>query len=293
MPEARRADVSLHYEVEGPDDGPPLLLVMGLGAQMTAWTPEFRSALVARGFRVVHFDNRDVGRSTWFDQAGVPDLAAMLTGGGAPPPYLLADMADDAVAVLDDIGIAAAHVVGASMGGMIAQSIVLGHPDRVVTLTSIMSTTGAPGVGAPHAHVLPSLLRPAPTSPAEGVEASLEGSRLIASPGFPFDEARLRAQAEAAVARAFHPQGTARQLAAIVASPDRTPGLREVRVPTLVIHGEADPLVDVSGGRATAEAIPGARLVTIPGMGHDLPPALYDRVADLIAEVAGLAATAG
>ncbi|HET9692210.1 MAG TPA: alpha/beta fold hydrolase, partial [Acidimicrobiales bacterium] len=129
MPDAAHADVTLHYEVEGPADGPPLLLVMGLGAQMTAWTPEFRAALVARGFRVVHFDNRDVGRSTWFDAAGVPDLAALLSGTATfEPPYLLADMADDAVAVLDDLGIAAAHVVGASMGGMIAQAIAVGHP---------------------------------------------------------------------------------------------------------------------------------------------------------------------
>ncbi|HET9690680.1 MAG TPA: alpha/beta fold hydrolase, partial [Acidimicrobiales bacterium] len=202
------------------------------------------------------------------------------------PPYLLADMADDAVAVLDDLGVAAAHVVGASMGGMIAQAIAVGHPDRVRTLTSIMSTTGAPGVGAPHPDVLPLLTRPAPADAAAAVEASVASARVVASPGFPFDEARVRAQAEAAAERAFHPAGVARQLVAIVASPDRTPGLRRLQVPTLVIHGDDDPLVDVSGGRATAEAVPGARLVTIPGMGHDLPPALYDRVADLIADLA-------
>lgn len=287
MPDTTSGGITIHYEVEGDEAAPVVLLVMGLGAQMTSWDPAFRAALVTRGYRVVHFDNRDVGRSGWLDDAGVPDLAALL--GGAPPPavpYTLADMAGDAVAVLDAVGAPAAHVVGASMGGMIAQVAAIDHPGRVLTLTSIMSTTGAPGVGAPHPRVLPALLAPPPSGRDAAVEAAVRIARVLASPGYPFDEDRARERAAAAVDRAWHPAGTARQLLAIATAPDRTPALRRLSVPTLVIHGDGDVLIDPSGGRATAEAVPGARLWVVPGMGHDLPPALHEPVADAVAELA-------
>ncbi|MCU4184581.1 alpha/beta fold hydrolase [Acidiferrimicrobium sp. IK] len=259
---------------------------MGLGAQLTAWHPDFKAALVARGFFVVSFDNRDVGLSTWLDEAGAADLIAGLSG-TATAPYLLSDMAADATAVLDAEGIDSAHVVGASMGGMIAQTLAIEHPGRLRSLTSIMSTTGAPAVGQPHPGVIEVLLTPPPGERAARIDQSVRGARAISSPGYPFDEARARARAEADYDRAYHPEGTARQAFAILASGDRTEALGQVQVPTLVVHGDADPLVDVSGGRATAAAIPGAELTIFPGMGHDLPPALHVPVADAIAALAG------
>ncbi len=286
MPEATGNGVTIYYETEGDPEGSPLLIVMGLGAQMTAWYPEFRSGLCDRGFHVISFDNRDVGRSTWFDDAGPPDVVGALAG-TAKAPYLLADMAADAVSVLDTVGLESAHILGASMGGMIVQSMAIGFPGRVRTMTSIMSTTGDRGVGLPHPDVMPLLLQPAPTDKKSAVDQGMATSRAIASPGFPFEEERIREHIAADYDRAFHPEGTGRQLVAIMSSPDRTRDLEKLDLPTLVIHGEADPLVDVSGGRATAAAIPGAELVIIPGMGHDLPSPLYDRVADSVAALAG------
>ncbi len=250
---------------------------MGLGAQLIAWDDEFVEGLARRGFYVIRYDNRDVGRSTWFDEAGVPDIAAIVDGEEPRPVYLLTDMADDAAGLLDALGIPSAHVLGASMGGMIAQSFAIQYPERVRTLVSVMSTTGDPSVGQPHPEVLGSLLAAPPTDRAAAIDQSAKMWSVIGSTGFPFHEERIRANAAAAYDRAFHPEGTARQMVAIVASPDRTPGLAKVSAPTLVIHGESDPLVDPSGGRATAEAIPGASLWTIPGMGHDLPPSSSKR----------------
>ena len=289
MPHATNAGVTINYEVEGEPFAPPLLLVMGLGAQMTAWHPDFRAALRRRGFRLLHFDNRDVGLSTWLDDSGVPDLTAALSG-AATPPYLLSDMAADAVAVLDAAGVDAAHVVGASMGGMIAQTVAIEHPSRVLSLTSIMSTTGARDVGQPHPGVLEVLLTVPPADREGRIEQAVRGARTISSSGYPFDEARARARAEGDYDRAYHPAGTLRQGFAILASGDRTEALRALDVPTLVIHGDADPLVDVSGGRATAAAVPGATLEVVPGMGHDLPAALHEPLADSIARIAGLSA---
>jgi pimeloyl-ACP methyl ester carboxylesterase len=271
--------ITIEYETRGNPADPPLLLVMGLGAQMIAWDDDLVDALVSRGFYVIRYDNRDVGLSTWFDEAGVPDFAEMLAG-TASAPYLLADMADDAAALLDALGIESAHIVGASMGGMIAQSIAIRHPARTRTLTSIMSNTGDPSVGQPHEAAMQMLLGPAPTD-LEGVIAnSLEAWKVTGSPGFPFHEDLVTAAIEAAYHRAFHPQGTARQLAAIVASPDRTPDLRKLKIPTLVIHGDADTLVDPSGGKATVEAVPGAQLWMIEGCGHDLPRETFDQLGD-------------
>jgi pimeloyl-ACP methyl ester carboxylesterase len=287
MPSAAANGISIEYTTTGDPDRPPLLLIMGLGAQLTAWDDEFVEGLARRGFYVIRYDNRDVGRSTWFDDAGVPDLAAALVGGDMPQPvYLVADMADDAAGLLDALGIPSAHVLGASMGGMIAQSFAIQYPERVRTLVSIMSTTGDPSVGQPHPEVLGDLLAEPPTDRAAAIDQSVKMWSVIGSTGYPFHEERIRANAASAYDRAFHPDGTARQTVAILASPDRTPGLAEVTVPTLVIHGESDPLVDPSGGRATAEAIPGASLWTIPGMGHDLPPELFEEITERVATLA-------
>jgi pimeloyl-ACP methyl ester carboxylesterase len=276
--------IDIEYDASGNPSDPPLLLVMGLGAQLIAWDDEFVRELVSRGFYVIRFDNRDQGLSTGFDEAGVPDVAAALTTGRLPEPvYLLSDMADDAAGLLDALGIPRAHVCGASMGGMIAQSLVIHNPAKVLTLVSIMSTTGDPSVGTPHPEALAVLMQPAQTDRDAVIESAVKAWAVIGSPGFRRDDERVRAAAAAAFDRAFHPEGTARQLVAIVSSPDRTAALGAVTCPTLVVHGEADPLVDPSGGRATADAIPGAELWTIPGMGHDLPPELFAPVADRIA----------
>jgi len=255
---------------------------MGLGAQLVAWDDELVDAFARRGFHVLRFDNRDVGLSTWLDDAGTPDFAGLLSG-ASRPPYSIADMANDAAGLLDALDIAAAHVFGVSLGGMIAQSLAIGHPDRVRTLTSIMSTTGDPSVGQPHPEAVEALLAPEPTDREGAVEAALASWRVIGSPGFPFHADRIAASAAMAYDRAFHPDGTARQLAAILGSPDRTPGLAKLTVPTLVIHGDSDPLVDPSGGKATAAAVPGAALWTVPGMGHDLPPELFGELVERVA----------
>ncbi|GAC1536736.1 MAG: alpha/beta hydrolase [Acidimicrobiales bacterium] len=282
MPSTTANGITIHYETQGDPASPPLLLVMGLGAQLTTWPDEFVDLLVARGFFVIRHDNRDVGLSTWLDEAGTPDLAAAVAG-NADAAYLLSDMADDAVGLLDALGIGSAHIVGASMGGMIAQAIAISHPQRVRSLVSIMSTTGAADVGQPRADIFPLLLRPVPTTREEAIEAGVLAARLTGSTGYPFDEAGARTRSAASYDRAFHPVGTGRQLVAILASGDRTDALGQLAVPTLVIHGEADPLVDVSGGKATAAAIPGSTLHLIPGMGHDLPAGLWERITDDIA----------
>ncbi len=276
--------INIEYDVSGDPSDPPLLLVMGLGAQLIAWDDDFVKELVSRGLYVIRFDNRDQGLSTAFDGAGIPDIAAAVaTRTLLEPAYRLSDMADDAAGLLDALGIPSAHVCGVSMGGMIAQSLVIRNPEKVMTLVSIMSTTGDPSVGAPHPEALAVLMQPAPTDRDAVVQSAVKASAVIGSSGFRRDEERIRAAAAAAYDRAFHPEGTARQLVAIVSSPDRTAALGAVACRTLVIHGEADPLIDPSGGRATAAAIPGADLWTIPGMGHDLPPELFAPVADRIA----------
>jgi pimeloyl-ACP methyl ester carboxylesterase len=280
MPIASVNGVDIEYLSEGDERDPALLLVMGLGGQLIAWHQGFVDGLQARGFRVIRFDNRDCGLSTTFE--GVPDLSALLAGDGSSAPYRVEDMADDAVALLRKLGIAHAHVVGVSMGGMITQALAIRHPEQVLTASSIMSTTGDRSVGAPTSEAMSALLWPVATSRDEAIEASVEGSRVIGSPKYPTAESDLRNRAAAAYDRNYCPEGTARQLGAILASPDRTEGLRGVRIPFLVIHGEDDPLVTLSGGRATAAAVPGSKLITIPGMGHDLPEALWGQVTDAI-----------
>jgi pimeloyl-ACP methyl ester carboxylesterase len=289
VPEARSGDLSIYYETEGDPAGPPLLLVVGLGAQLTWWPPGLRSALADRGFFVISFDNRDAGLSTWLDHLGPVDLLAVLDG-SAPPPYLLADMAADAMAVLDALALPSAHVFGASMGGMIAQEMAIEHPDLVRSLTCAMSSTGDPGVGQQRADITDMLLSPRPTDKTASVTQSVALARATSSPAFGFDETRTRARMLAEYDRGNHPEGAGRQIAAILMSGDRTAALAALSMPVLVVHGDADPMIDVSGGRATASAIPGARLWVIPGMAHDLPAALFGEIAD---EVAALAALAG
>jgi pimeloyl-ACP methyl ester carboxylesterase len=276
--------IRIEYETAGNPADPPLLLIMGLGAQLIAWEDDFVQQLVSRSFHVIRFDNRDQGLSTWFDDAGVPDVVKAAATGLIPTPaYTLADMADDAAALLSALGIPEAHVCGVSMGGMIAQSLVIRNPARVLSLVSIMSTTGDPSVGRPHPEAMALLMQPAPRDRQAVIESAVKGAAVIGSTGYPRDDERIRALAGASYDRGFHPDGAARQLVAIAAAPDRTEALRAVTCPTLVIHGEVDPLIDYSGGRATAEAVPGAQLWVIPGMGHDLPPQLFAPMAERIA----------
>lgn len=280
--------IDIEYVTQGDPSDPPLLLVMGLGGQLTAWQDGFVDLLAGHGFFVVRYDNRDVGLSTRFE--GLPDITALFGGDGSSAPYRIEDMADDGVALLSHLGIDQAHVVGASMGGMIIQAMVIAHPERFHTACSIMSTTGDRANGMPTGDAMSALLRPPAASRDEAIASSLEASKVIGSPAYPTPDAVLAERAGAAYDRAFNPEGTARQLGAILASPDRTEGLRGVDLPFLVLHGEADPLVQPSGGEATAAAVPGAKLIMIPGMGHDLPEALWDEVATAIVANTELAA---
>jgi pimeloyl-ACP methyl ester carboxylesterase len=258
--------ITIEYETFGDAGSPPVLLIMGLGAQLTLWDTRFCTALANAGYYVIRYDNRDVGLSTTFEEATTS------------PAYTLSDMAADAAGLLDSLGIDSAHIVGASMGGMIAQTFAIEFPTRTRTLVSIMSTTGDQTVGQPKPEALAPLLAPPPTTRDEAIEAGVKIGRIIGSTGFTFDERAVRDRAAASYDRSFNPAGTARQLAAIMAQPDRTAALGELNAPALVIHGEADPLVTPSGGKATAAAIPGSKLKLIPGMGHDLPPDLYDEI---------------
>jgi pimeloyl-ACP methyl ester carboxylesterase len=275
------------YESFGERGARPLLLVMGLGAQMLLWDDEFCDALAGRGHYVVRFDNRDVGLSSKLEAAGVPNVLELIQKAGAGQtlavPYTLDDMADDAAGVLEALDLASAHVCGASMGGMIAQTLAIRHPQRVRSLTSIMSTTGDASLPQAAPEAMAALLAPPPTTRAEAIEHHAKTWRVIGSPGFPFDEERIRARGGALYDRSFYPIGTARQLAAILAHGSRRAALARVTAPTLVIHGAADPLVPLAGGRDTAEAIPGAELLVIEGMGHDLPPEAWPRIVDAIA----------
>jgi pimeloyl-ACP methyl ester carboxylesterase len=290
---ARRDGVEIAYEMVGSGRGDPLLLVMGTGAQMLMWPDGLCAALAARGFAVARFDNRDAGLSTHCTAAGVPGPLRMLTRPAEAASYRLEDMADDAVAVLDALGWPAAHVAGMSMGGMIAQTLAIRHPARVRSLTSIASTPSW-RIGRERAGTTLRLLlaNPAaltgrlPATADDAAERLVRAYRVIGSPGHPLDEAWLREVGRRMFERGLDPAGARRQNAAILASGDRRPGLAGVRAPTLVLHGAADPMVRPDGGRATAAAVPGARLVVLPGMAHDLPRALWPAIADEIRAVA-------
>ena len=280
--------VTLCYETFGDRDDPPILLVMGLATQMIAWPEEFCEELAGRGFCVVRFDNRDIGRSTHFDFRP-PTMGQMLRRKVGPEQYSLSDMAEDAAALLRELELAPAHVVGASMGGMIAQVLAAEHPEVVRSLVSIMSTTGSRWHGQPALAVYRYLLRPPPRDRDGYVERSAEIFGLVGSTGFPRDEQYIRERAALSYDRGFDVRAGGRQLGAIVASGDRTRLLRQIVAPTLVIHGTVDRLVRPSGGRATAKAIPGARLMMIEGMGHDLPRGVWPRIIDAVAEHARVA----
>jgi len=288
---ARVDGIELVYETFGDPADETILLIMGLGVQMLGWDERFCRMLVERGYRVVRFDNRDVGRSTKIEGGPRPDVMAALAGDVSGASYLLADMADDCVGLLDELGVDAAHLVGASQGGMIGQTVATRHPERVLSLVSIMSTTGAPEVGQPHPEAIPALLTRPPADRDGFIDFVVGAWKVIGSPGFEVDEEALRKRAGASYDRGIFPDGTARQLVAILASGDRTEDLRRLDVPTTVIHGTNDPLIDVSGGKATAAAIPGARLELIDGMGHDMPRQVWPRLVDLITENAERAPT--
>jgi pimeloyl-ACP methyl ester carboxylesterase len=274
--------IQLCYERLGPAEGEPLLLIAGLGQQLHTWPDGFCEGLVARGFCVIRFDNRDVGRSTHLDFPP-PNPVALLRGRVGPQQYRLADMAADTAGLLDALGLTSVHVVGASMGGMIAQTLAARCPDRVRSLTSVMSNTGARRVGRPALSTWRYLAgRPARTR-EEAAQRAVRLFRHVGSQGFPFDADWVRTTAGRSWDRDPDGRGVARQLAAIVASGDRTAELRNVTAPTVVVHGDRDRMVHHSGGRATAAAIPGARLETVSGMGHDLPAAAWPRLINVIA----------
>ena len=266
MPRATSNGIEIEYETFGALAAPPLLLIAGLGSQMLSWDDDFCALLASRGFRVIRYDNRDSGLSTWVEDA-----------------YTLDDMADDAAGLLDALGIAAAHVVGASMGGFIAQLLTLNHPGRVLTLTSIMSGPNGDDQVQPTAEGSAVLMAPAPPTREERIALGLWAKQKLLGPADPFDEPYERARITRAVDRAYHPAGFGRQLGAILVAKGRLERLGSVGVPTLVIHGDGDPLVNLSGGRATAGAVPGAELVEIEGMGHNLPRELWPTITDRIA----------
>jgi pimeloyl-ACP methyl ester carboxylesterase len=275
--------VTLCYETFGDPDDTPILLIMGLATQMIAWHEDFCSELAERGFYVVRFDNRDIGRSTHFDFRP-PTIAEMLRRRLGPEQYTLSDMAEDAVGLLRELEIAPAHVVGVSMGGMIAQVMASEHPDVVRSLTSIMSTTGSRRHGQPALSVYRYLLRPPPRDRDGYIQRSAEVFGLVGSTGFPRDEQYIRERAGRSYDRGFDVRAGGRQLGAIVASGDRTKLLGRIKAPTLVIHGTVDKMIRPSGGRATAKAIRGAQLKMIEGMGHDLPRGVWPEIIDSISQ---------
>jgi pimeloyl-ACP methyl ester carboxylesterase len=280
-------DISLEVEDTGADGSqagrPVVLLIMGLGMQLVAWPPAFVQGLVHQGFRVVRFDNRDIGLSQHFDHLGVPNLVweslKYRVGFAVNAPYSVHDMAADTLGVLDALGIGRAHVVGVSMGAMIAQRAALAAPDRVLTLSSIMGSSGARHLPGPKPQVLRVLLsRPNGTNEQAIVEHYVRLFKVIGSPGFPLDEAALRERVLAGTRRSYHPEGSLRQMAAIAADTRRADELARIRIPTLVLHGKDDPLVPFPCGEDTARRIRGARFLGIEGMGHDLPPGVVERL---------------
>jgi len=293
MPETtcRVGDLDIAYETFGDPGDPALLLVMGLGTQMIAWHEDFCAELAGHGYFVIRFDNRDVGRSTALRDLPVPTLRQLTLRSKKAASYTLSDMAADAFGLLDALGIERAHVVGASMGGMIAQTMAIERPERVLSLASIMSNTGARFSGQPRLATYRVLLGTPPQERDAFIENVVGVYKVIGSPEFDRDEDHLRSVAARSYDRGRNPAGSSRQLAAIIASGDRTTRLAELTMPTVVIHGTRDKLVSPSGGRATAKAVPGSRLVKIAGMGHDLPRGAWPQIVGAIVENAARAST--
>lgn len=283
--------IDICHETFGKPDDPPVLLIMGLGGPMNWWTTDFCERLASRGFFVIRYDNRDTGRSTKLGQHRVTkgDLLRAFVGRGRAP-YSIGDLAVDATGLLDHLGIDRAHVAGVSMGGMIAQTLALDHRDRVLSLTSIMSTTGRRTVGRIHPRLLPMMLGSAGSTRDSYVTRAIRSAEVIGSPDYPPNPEASLARAHETYDRGWSASGVARHMLAVLTQPDRTKRLGEIEVPVTVIHGLSDPLVNRSGGRATARAIPGAEHLEIRGMGHDLPPALYDTYIDAIVKTAERAA---
>ena len=289
MPRAKAKGIELEFDSFGQEHHEPLLLIMGLGGQMLLWNEEFCEMLAERKHFVIRFDNRDVGLSTWCDDMGTPDLISLFAGlGNGPPPqapYSLDDMADDAIAVLDTIGVERAHICGASMGGMIAQATAIRHTDRIKSMTSIMSTTGNPALPPPSPAAVQVLTTPVPPDREAAIQKSIEAERVIGSPGYPVDPEVTREMAGLLHDRAFHPEGTARQMAAIAAHGNRRPSLEKLDIPALVVHGKADALVPVEGGVDTHEALTNSKLVLIEGMGHNMPRELWPELVEQISKL--------
>ncbi len=288
--------ITLEYETFGDRGSRPLLLVMGLGAQLIHWRDEFCTLLAERAHHVIRFDNRDVGLSEKFGHLGVPDMgemaARLMAGESADAPYTLDDMAADAFGLLDELGIDAAHICGASMGGMIVQVMALNAPGRVKSLTSIMSSTGNPELPGSTDEAMAAMLSPPASNREEAIERTLRVSGVIGSPAYPAPETEARERAARGYDRSFYPEGVARQMAAIVANGNRKPALSELKLPALVIHGQADPLVPVDGGRDTHESLANSRLMIMEGMGHDLPEPLWPEIVAAIDELTTLGESA-
>lgn len=293
MTQIRANGIAIEYDEAGPKDGPAFLLINGFGTQMTSWPDEFRDGIAKAGYRTIRFDNRDVGLSQKFDGI-IPEIPAVMKavaeGRKVPAPYVLNDMADDAAALLDALGVESAHVAGASMGGMIAQTVALRHPRKVRSLISLMSTTSDPSLPRSSPEAQEALMsRPPSTSRADVIEHTVKARRAYASTKYPADDAWLRQRIGEIYDRSYYPEGTQRQWAAIVGSPPRTQGLKTLRVPTLVLHGSVDTLIRPEAGKHTAECIPGAELHIIEGWGHDMTqsaaPVLLSYVLPFMARV--------
>ncbi len=294
MPHARVGDIDLFYETFGDDRDPTLLLVMGLGAQMITWPDQLCQGLADRYFHVVRFDNRDIGLSSKLDHLEFDEAAALVglaAGETVEVPYSMSEMAADAIGLLGHLGVERAHVVGQSLGGMIAQILAIEHPDRVLSLTSISSTTGAPDVGHPTSEALSALLEPSAEGRHAVIEQDIRKRKVWATPGT-VDDDTLRQFFTRIYDRSHHPPGNSRQLGAVLSATDREPLLARLDVPTLVIHGDADPLVGVDGGRRTAEVVPGAELLILEGMAHDLPAPYWGPIIEAITSLAARAARA-
>ena len=287
MPKINANSLSIEFETFGEPSAKPLLLVMGLGAQMIAWDENFCQQLADAGHFVIRYDNRDVGLTTYFDDHGVPDFKELavdfLTNGSVKTPYTLDDMAMDGISLLDELGIEQAHICGASLGGMIVQAMAINHADRILSMTSIMSTTGNPNLPPAHPEAIEALTSKRVDDPKHAMNRALEVSRVIGSTGFERDEERIRNKALESYNRAYNPDGVARQMAAIMAHGDRRPGLNLLKLPCLIIHGDADPLVPITGAHDTHQNIPGAVLMIIEGMGHDMPTGAWSQIVKEVA----------
>jgi pimeloyl-ACP methyl ester carboxylesterase len=288
MPVVESNGIELCFEVSGEVADPVLVMVHGHGAQLISWDDDLVAAFVGLGLRVVRFDHRDAGLSTHLDHLATPDPFAIVGGDHSSVAYRIDDLADDVAGLLDALGVAQAHVLGVSMGGMVAQSFAIRHALRTRSLTSIMSSPDPVTAGTPAPEIIEQWMRPAPTTREAVIAESLESWRANGSPTLGFDEPWAAELIARQYDRAYDPAGVARQLGAIVAGPDRRPGLAALDVPTLVVHGSIDPILTVEGGEATARAVPGARLVVVEGMGHDLPRAMWPELLGAFAEVAGL-----